>query len=194
MVSKHSGWVFTVIGVLAIIFSVSNFSSCTKPLEDNPYSCNYVICSNGGRCDSGRCVCPLGYEGADCSVKTVKKFYGMWETWFINLGSDSSDQTGTVKHFDMELKPSASLSTFFIYNFDNNSSYNNVLCRLDSADHSVFVIDTSAAQNMYYDSYKIRGGWGTYYADSITGMLFTRRLTTTYNWRSDTFKIVMRKR
>jgi len=193
MVSKHSGWVFTVIGVLAIIFSVSNFSSCTKPLEDNPYSCNYVICSNGGKCDSGMCHCPLGYEGSDCSVKTVQKYYGHWNTWFINIGSDSADQLGKVKNFMMEFKPSATLSTFFIYNFDGNSSYNNVLCRLDSLNDSLFLIDTSAAQNMYYDVYKIRKGWGTIIGDTIKGELYTRRITSTFNWRNDTFKIVMRR-
>ena len=98
-----------------------------------------------------------------------------------------------VKHFSMELKPSATLSTFFIYNFDNNPNYNNVLCRIDSVDHDKFTIDTSAAQNMYYDIYMIKKGGGNIAADSITGMLYTRRITSTFNWRSDTFKIIMRR-
>lgn len=194
MVSKKSGWVFTVLGVLAIIFSVSYISSCTKPIEDDPYSCHYVSCNNGGRCDSGRCVCPLGYEGTDCSKKFAAKYYGFWRTKFKNVGSDSVGEVGKVKEFVMELKESASLTTFFIYNFEGNSSYNNILCRIDSSNHDAFGIDTSAAQNMYYDVYKIRKGWAVYYEhDSISGMLYTVRLTPTYNWRRDTFAITLTK-
>lgn len=194
MVSKHSGWLFTVIGVLAIFFSVSNFSSCTKPLEDNPYSCNYVICANGGRCDSGTCECPLGYEGSDCSVKTVEKYYGFWNASFLTVGSDSAAQVGRVRTFPMELKASATLSTFFFYNFDGNPNYNNVLCYLDDSDKNAFTVDTSRAQNMYYDNYRIRVGWGVMFkSDSIVGMLYTTRLTPTFNWRRDTIVYTLRK-
>jgi hypothetical protein len=60
-----------------IIFSVS-LQSC------NFDSCHDVVCSNGGVCLDGKCMCPSGYEGTDCDVASSFKFPGYW------IASDSS--------------------------------------------------------------------------------------------------------
>lgn len=47
---------------IVLIFSLFiELSSCSgDPCED-------VVCLNGGSCANGECVCPDGFEGADCS-------------------------------------------------------------------------------------------------------------------------------
>jgi hypothetical protein len=194
MVSKKSGLVITIVGVLSFLLSVTYISSCTKPLEDNPWSCNYVFCDNGGTCDSGRCLCPIGYEGSDCSKKSVAKFYGRWRVTATNIGSDTARLIGKDSVYDIEFKESASLTTFFIYNFNNNSNYNNVLCRVDSINKNDFAIDTTMAQNMFYDNYRIRGGFGFLYKDdSVDATVYIRSINSNVNWQNDTFRLKMRR-
>lgn len=188
MVIKKSGLVITVLGILSVVLSVTYVSSCTKPLEDRPWSCNYVVCTNGGACDSGKCVCPVGFEGTDCSVKTVEKYYGHWTAHFKTIGSDSASQLGKDTVYPMELKASATYTTFFIYNFNNNKNYSNILCKVDSVRKEIFIIDSTMAQNMFYDQYRIKGGWGVMYrSDSIAGRVWTRSLNRSFNWQNDTF-------
>jgi len=193
MVSKKSGLVISVIAILSVVLSVTYISSCTKPLDSNPWSCNYVVCTNGGLCDSGKCVCPIGYEGKDCSVKTIKKFYGFWKARFTRIGSDSVQYVGKDTVFNMELKESATPTTFFIYNFFGNPNYSNILCRLDSINNNYFRIDTTAAQNMYYDHFRIRWGWGVLYGtDSIAGKVIIRSINSSVNWQNDTFNYYLK--
>ncbi len=195
MVSKKSGLVATVLGILSIVFSATYISSCTKPLDEKPWTCNYVVCTNGGLCDSGKCVCPVGYEGKDCSVKTVKKFYGFWRSHFKFTGSDSANLVGKDSLFDMELKASATNTSFFIYSFFGNPNYSNVLCIVDSANTNYFRIDTTSAQTMYYDHFRIRGGWAVLYGtDSIAGSVWTRSINRSFNWQNDTFNFYLLKK
>ena len=56
---------FLSIAILSL-FSISN---CTKTIQDD--LCQGIICENGGDCVNGDCVCPEGYEGADCSQETA---------------------------------------------------------------------------------------------------------------------------
>lgn len=57
----------SMIALATVLF----FNSCT----DDP--CKDVVCVNGN-CVSGTCACDLGYEGSDCSVKSVAKFVGSY--------------------------------------------------------------------------------------------------------------------
>jgi len=45
-------------------------SSCEKNVCDN------VTCFNGGSCNVGTCKCPVGWEGPQCSYKSVDRFIG----------------------------------------------------------------------------------------------------------------------
>lgn len=52
---------FIPLLVIALVVSVS---SCKENL------CENVTCYNGGACEDGKCQCPSGFTGADCSVHT----------------------------------------------------------------------------------------------------------------------------
>ncbi len=53
-----------------------SLASCNF-LESDP--CNLVICANGGFCEDGSCLCPEGYEAADCSLISRDKFIQEYE-------------------------------------------------------------------------------------------------------------------
>lgn len=58
----------TVAVITALISVVSYTSSCKKD------ACENVICLNLGACDGGKCVCPIGFEGARCEILSRDKF------------------------------------------------------------------------------------------------------------------------
>ncbi len=190
MVSKKSGLVLSVIGLVVFVFSLVYVSSCTKPLADYRYSCINVVCQNGGHCDSGRCTCPVGYEGGHCETRVVDHFYGTWKVHQRTVGSDSTNVVGKDSVYNLELMPTATPTTFFIYNFAGNQYYSELVCLLDSTFNNNFTIDTTSALNMAYDHYRIRGGYGKRYAtDSIWARVYVRRLNYNVNWQRDTMEL-----
>lgn len=194
MISKKGGLVFTVAAVLTFLISVINISSCTRPLDENPYACNGVVCKNGGGCDSGRCKCPVGYEGSDCSIVSVNKYFGYWNVHATIIGSDSTKDIGDDSAFTVYLHSSSTKTTFFIDNFYGNQLYNNMVCILDSIHNYDFGIDTTSPLNMYYDHYRFRGGWGSLYgSDSISGLVFIKHLNSTVNWQVDTVRLSFKR-
>jgi len=58
----------TLLNLLLILISVSFFSSCSS--EDDP--CENIVCENGN-CINGLCDCDLGWEGIDCSTRSIPK-------------------------------------------------------------------------------------------------------------------------
>ena len=72
------------------------YSSCEK----NP--CNNVTCFNGGSCNMGICRCPVGWEGPQCSIKSVDRFIGGYVgTTICNGGAriiDTAWVYGDSKH------------------------------------------------------------------------------------------------
>lgn len=45
--------------------------------EQDP--CTQLTCQNGGRCQSGTCDCPAGYEGSECEIKSTSRFIGVYK-------------------------------------------------------------------------------------------------------------------
>lgn len=77
------------------LFSAVVYTSCTKD------PCNNVQCANGGSCSSGNCVCPTGFDGADCESLA---FLGKWNgtdvcgsgTYTVNVSIDPSSTSETT--------------------------------------------------------------------------------------------------
>lgn len=194
MISKKGGIFLSVLGILSFVFSVVYISSCTRPIQQYPYTCAGVMCQNGGGCDSGHCVCPTGYEGATCGDVTVQKYYGVWKLHSVVTGSDSVKNINDDSLYVVELKNTSTLTTFFLLGFYNNPSYDLLTCRLDSLDNDVFTFDTTSAINMIYDHFRVRGGKCVMYSrDSISGYIWIRHLNESVNWQNDTLAITLTK-
>jgi len=194
MVSKKNSLVITLLAVVTLFVSVVYVSSCTKSPGEFPYSCSGVVCKNGGRCDSGRCVCPVGFEGADCGTGTVDKFIGYWRVNQKVVGSDSLNLVDSETVYTMQLMRTATNTTFFLYNLYDNPSYSSLVCKIDSIQRNDFGIDTAASSNMLYDQFRIRLGYGRMVSnESILIKLYVRRLNSTVNWQNDTLQLQLSK-
>lgn len=53
--------------LLTVLFSLSFYTSCSND------PCDDIDCLNDGYCANGACVCPDGYDGADCSQEVVPR-------------------------------------------------------------------------------------------------------------------------
>ena len=184
----------TVLVCLAIVWS-----SCKK--KSSVASCNYYVCLNGGYCSMDtakkmpKCICPVGYEGYNCNTLTVEKYMDTWDMQQIITGSDSMAFQDDTMYYPVMLRKTATLTTFFIYNFSNKPYYSSILCTLDSSDSRYFNIDTISAKQLFYDNYHLVKGSGVLITnDTIKADLITRHLSATSNWIRDTFKLTMTRR
>lgn len=58
----------------AVVFmSIASTVTYTSCVHD---SCKAIICRNGGVCNDEACMCPDGYEGTQCEIKSRDKFIG----------------------------------------------------------------------------------------------------------------------
>jgi len=189
-----------LIAAIIAVFSFITIAwfSCTKA-GSNLNTCNYYVCENGGYCHRDTltklvgCICPTGYEGQSCATKSVTKYIGTWDMMQVITGSDSSAFKNDTLRYTVFLKATATPTTFFIDNFGTNQFYNNIICTLDSANSSDFVIDTISAFHLMYDNYHIVLGYGSIAANDslINAFMITRHLSPTSNWINDTFVLTM---
>jgi hypothetical protein len=186
-----------IAAVVAIVsFTAIVWVSCKKS-DKNLNTCNYYVCLNGGYCHRDAitqkvgCLCPTGYEGNNCSIKSVDKFIGTWNMEQIITGSDSMDFQNDTMYYLVMLKKSATPTTFFISNFSANPYYEHILCTMDTGDSRYFNIDTMSAKQLFYDHFHLVKGSGSIINDTIRASLITRHLSTTSNWIRDTFAMTM---
>jgi hypothetical protein len=76
------------------------FSAVTVLSSCEPDPCKDVVCQNGGNCDlDGNCVCPSGFQGTNCEVKSNSVFTGTNLTGddgcVANPAGQSYDHTAT---------------------------------------------------------------------------------------------------
>jgi len=194
MVSKKSSLLIAAIATLFCIISVAWFS-CNK--SGGLVRCEGVICENGGYCNydtatkKPSCICPTGYEGANCATSSIGKYLGTWTMRQIITGSDSASYIGDTSYYTVFLVKTATPTTFFINNFANNPYYNQIICTLDSTNSFNFIIDTLSSSSMLFTSFKITYGSGAISVNDsvITGVFGFRGLTATTNWILDTVSI-----
>ncbi len=192
MLSKRSRIILSAIGTFLCLLSVV-YVSCTK--VGPPPSCNGVVCLNNGYCNHGRCVCPVGYEGTNCGTASVDKFIGNWDVKQVVIGSDNPPTKGITTNYSILFKHTATPTTFFIFNFLNDPSYNELVCVLDSVNTNNFYLDTMRGFNMYFDHIVIkensRGSYNNATRD-INATFILRHLNATHNWQIDTMSLYLK--
>jgi len=67
---KHS---LLAASVFLGIASTVTYTSCVHD------SCKAIICRNGGTCDNELCLCPDGWEGTQCEIRSAQKFVGKYD-------------------------------------------------------------------------------------------------------------------
>jgi hypothetical protein len=118
------------------LFSAITYTACKKD------PCENVICMNLGACDGGKCVCPVGFEGARCEVlsrdKLVKTFngrdtctsdttfYGVYPIYFRAMLTDPRELT--MKNILNNMEDSAvctmqGIDTFTFQGSNNSLTY-----------------------------------------------------------------------
>ncbi len=75
-----------IVGVtslfVSLLFTVL-FISCSKDsaLVKNGTliePCKNIVCYNGGACNNGKCICPVGFEGIDCIARWNDTYPGVY--------------------------------------------------------------------------------------------------------------------
>lgn len=141
--------------------------------------------------DLPKCNCPVGFEGSDCSIASATKFFGTWSCYQVIVGCDSPAVRGQDSTYPVQLKETATPTTFFLANFFNNAFYDNIVCQMDSVDNYVFAVDTASPWHAVNDNFKLLWGWGRMNPakDTINGILSIRYKNRSTNWQIDTITI-----
>jgi len=112
---------FLILGITATV----TYTACQKD------HCNNVACLNGGSCDGGNCVCPVGFEGNRCEIITRDKFVGNYN------GGDSCSVYGAsgypIHLFAVLDNPREMVMKNFI-----NVNVDSAICTMQSIDSFTF--------------------------------------------------------
>lgn len=186
-----------IASILAVFsFFMIAYSSCKKAGTDHT-KCKNVVCRNGGNCNQATdtCSCPVGYEDSVCGTKTVGKYLSNWGVKQTIMYSDSVGFAGFDTSYTTTFTATATPTSFFFTNFNNNQYYNTVLCTLDGINSYHFKIDTVSPFQMVYYSYQILSGEGDLNKtkDTIRARFVTRHRNYSSNWQVDSVSMVLAK-
>ncbi len=126
------------------------YVSCSRTSIDSN-KCHAIACAHGGICNDGVCMCPSGYEDANCATTTRDKFTGTYNV----------TETGTVTGFRQY--------TLSISNDPNSITgvlINNCYNYFSSAVRATVVGDTITIPNQQLNGH-IVFGTGRIYSDSL---------------------------
>lgn len=98
-----------------VAFSAITYTSCTQD------KCKSVVCSYGGVCSGGTCICPTGYEGVQCEYISRDKFLGVWQVVETGTITDIAHYTVSIA---APSDPNSSVSDVVITNFYNSIPVN----------------------------------------------------------------------
>lgn len=72
-----------------------------------------MVCDNGGACNGNHCLCPAGYEGARCEVKTRDRFLG-------NYTAMRSDTSVRMAPYPTSIEAGATVTEVLLRNFNGS--------------------------------------------------------------------------
>jgi hypothetical protein len=97
--------------LISTLVTLSAFISVTY-FSCNRDKCKTIVCAHGGVCNVGVCICPSGYEGANCETVSRTKFLGNWTVF--EKGSATP-----ARQYALTIQPSTLTSDVVISNFYN---------------------------------------------------------------------------
>lgn len=107
MKARFKTIVLTALGAIAT-FSAITYTSC------NNDKCKAIACAYGGVCKDGACICPTGFEGAQCETITRDKYNGVWHVFEKGTYTTNAD-------FDITIQNGLTMTDMVITNFYNHN-------------------------------------------------------------------------
>lgn len=153
---------------VAAIFTTVTVTSC----NDDP--CKAIICSYGGTCTKGDCICPSGYEGTHCEIVTREKYRGVWTVFENGTVNDAAQ-------YEITFVNAEGATEMTINNFYNRFALNEVDVRVKG--------DTLIIPQQVVNNYTIEGigylEWEDFYPEH--GKLTVRYKVTSPEGKTDDY-------
>ncbi|MEI8279177.1 MAG: calcium-binding EGF-like domain-containing protein [Bacteroidota bacterium] len=104
--------------ILSAVAVVSAFSAVTYTSCNND-KCQAIVCSNGGVCSQGACLCQAGYEGPQCEKVSRTRFTGPPDTAYVWHVLETGTLS-TTANYTIAIKNGANITDILIVNFRNS--------------------------------------------------------------------------
>jgi hypothetical protein len=182
-------FIYSITAILVTLFAFSSvtYTSCSRKTEgDATYGCDTVTCQNMGVCSYGKCTCPAGYDGYDCSIVLAEKFVDT--TWIVNekvVKSSNILWIDTTAQYNIRTRAGYTPTSFFVDSIWGDRYKSNIICEIKSP--TTFEIGTFQPINNP-GGFKILGGFGkidTVGVDKMTGTYY-RYVADSAGIRTDT--------
>jgi hypothetical protein len=191
------GYTYIIITVLIAVFGFSSvtYTSCKRKAEgDATFGCDTIECKNAGVCSYGKCTCPSGYDGLDCSIALAEKFIDTsWRVRETVVKSSDIIWIGTTSEYNILTRSAYTATSFFIDSIWGDRYKGNILCEIKSP--TTFEIQPfQPINNNNPNTFRIISGFGsidTVGVDTILGTYY-RYLADSAGARTDTvdFRII----
>jgi hypothetical protein len=113
-----------------IVITAVSYSACNKN------QCASLVCQNQGVCNSGSCVCPVGFEGSYCQTLSRDKFI------FTYNGGDTCSNEG-YRQYSILLLATSDSQTLNMKHFLNNWD-DSAVCTIQATDSFTFTGSNNA--------------------------------------------------
>lgn len=179
-------YTYIVLVVLLAFFGFSSvtYTSCKR--DDSTMGCDTLKCLNWGACIDGKCTCPAGYDGYDCSIVLAEKFIDIkWLARETVVGSSDPIWINTTTQYNIRTRPGYTATSFFVDSLLGDKYKSNILCEIKSP--TTFEIQQFQPINDP-GAFKVLGGTGsidTNGIDEMTGTYY-RYISDSSGQRTDT--------
>lgn len=121
-------------------FAFSLFQSC------KPDTCKKLNCLNGGVCETGKCKCATGYEGSQCEISKLTKYYGVYR-------GSATDNFGNVYNgWSIKVEPNSASSDAVKVSVYNSANTEEIAFNGKINFNGAIVMDSVRRSNRKYNN------------------------------------------